>query len=43
MLKAILLNSQEYKEKQENLIKLSDSLYKISLNNIIKALNSILL
>ena len=43
MRKAILLNVQEYKEMQKNHIKLSDSLYKLSLNNIKKTLNSILL
>ena len=43
MRKAILLNDQEYKEKQKNLIKLADSLYKLSLGNIKKTLNSILL
>ena len=43
MRKAILLNAQEYKEKQKNLIKLSDSLYKLSLSNIKKTLHSILL
>jgi hypothetical protein len=42
MREAILLNAQEYKEKQQNLIKLSDSLYKMSLNNIKKTFNSIL-
>jgi len=41
MSEAILLNAQEYKKKQENLIKLSDSLSKLSLNNIIKSFNSI--
>ena len=39
MRKAILLLDQEYKEKQKNLIKLSKSLYKISLDNIKKAFN----
>ena len=43
MREAILLNDQKYKEKQENLYKLSDNLYKISLQNINKTLNSILL
>ena len=43
MRKAILLNDKEYKEKQKNLIKLSDILYKFSLDNIKKTLNSILL
>ena len=43
MREAILLNDEEYKEKQKNLIKLSDSLYKLSLDNIKKSLNSILL
>ena len=43
MREAILLSDQEYKKKQKNLIKLSYSLYKISLNNIIKTLNSIAL
>ena len=43
MREAILLNNEEYKEKQKNLIKLSDSLYKLSLDNIKKSLNSILL
>jgi len=43
MRKAILLNDQEYKEKQSNLYKLSNSLYNISLQNIIKSLNSILI
>ena len=42
MRQAILLNDKEYKRKQKNLIKLSNGLYKISLNNIIKAFNSIL-
>jgi len=42
MREAVLLNDKEYKKKQENLIKLSDSLYKISLDNIRKTLNSIL-
>jgi hypothetical protein len=41
MRKAILLNDQENKEKQKNLIKLSDSLYKLSLGNIKKTINSI--
>jgi hypothetical protein len=41
MSEAILLDAQEYKKKQKNLIKLSDSLSKISLNNIIKSFNSI--
>ena len=43
MRETILLNDQEYKKKQTNLIKLSNSLYKISLGNIIKTINSILL
>jgi len=43
MRKALLLNAQEYKEKQKNLIKLSNILYKLSLGNIKKTLNSILL
>ena len=43
MRQTILLNDQEYKKKQKNLIKLSNSLYKISLGNIIKTLDSILL
>ena len=43
MREAILLNDQGYKEKQNDLYKLSDNLYKISLQNIIKTLNSILL
>ena len=43
MREAILLNEQKYQEKQENLYKLSDNLYKISLQNINKTLNSILL
>ena len=43
MREAILLNDQGYKEKQENLHKLSDNLYEISLQNVIKTLNSILL
>ena len=42
MHRAILLNDQEYKEKQKNLIKLSESLYKVSLGNIKKTFNSIL-
>ena len=41
MREAILLNDQEYKEKQNNLYKLSDNLYKISLQNVIKTINSI--
>ena len=41
MSEAILLDAQKYKEKQKNLIKLSDSLSKISLNNIKKSFNSI--
>ena len=42
MRQAILLNDKEYKKKQKNLIKLSNGLYNISLNNIIKTFNSIL-
>ena len=41
MSEAILLDAQKYKEKQKNLIKLSDSLSKISLNNIKKSFYSI--
>jgi len=41
MREAILANSHEYKKKQKNLIKLSNNLYKISLSNIAKTLNSI--
>lgn len=41
MREAILSNSQEYKKKQKNLIKLSNNLYKISLGNIIKTLNTV--
>ena len=41
MSEAILLNAEEYKKKQKNLIKLSYSLSKLSLNNIIKSFNSI--
>ena len=41
MREAILLNDQQYKEKQNNLYKLSDNLYKISLQNVIKTINSI--
>lgn len=43
MSEAILLKEKEYKRKQENLIKLSNILYKISLDNILKTLNSILM
>ena len=43
MSEAILLKEQEYKRKQKNLIKLSNSLYKISLNDILKTFNSILM
>ena len=43
MRKAILLRDREYKRKQKNLINLSNDLYKISLDNIRKTLNSILL
>lgn len=41
MREAILLNEQGYKQKQENLSKLSETLYNISLDNVIKTLNSI--
>jgi len=43
MREAILSNGQKYKKKQKNLFKLSNNLYKISLGNIIKTLNSILM
>ena len=41
MRKAILLNEHKYKRKQKNLYELSNSLYSISLQNVIKTLNGI--
>ena len=43
MKKTVLLNDILYQKKQNNLIKLSVNLYKISYDNVVKTINSILL